>query len=180
MPSGVDLRSIGVHRSLLLVHLSVPREALPLPSGARCVRPALNNRQFLFRNPDDRWMTPEGCSAAEVCSSSWEKSLLQGLACAWPQPKVNVGFPPVLEQYSWCQELRAVKNGNVVFADGNLFFNRSGMTVSQTAEIIAEILHVMSCGKKRTHPLAQERAACSAKLIRIGASRSWPICSCRP
>ena len=37
--------------------------------------------------------------------------------------------------------LRAVRNGNVAFADGNLFFNRSGMTISQTAEIIAEILH---------------------------------------
>jgi hypothetical protein len=29
----------------------------------------------------------------------------------------------------------------VFFADGNLYFNRSGMTVSRTAEIIAEILH---------------------------------------
>jgi hypothetical protein len=34
-----------------------------------------------------------------------------------------------------------VRRGNVAFADGNLFFNRSGMTISQTAEIIAEILH---------------------------------------
>jgi iron complex transport system substrate-binding protein len=54
----------------------------------------------------------------------------------------------VLEQYTWWQELRAVKNGNVVFADGNLFFNRSGMTVSRTAEIIAEILHGISFGEK--------------------------------
>lgn len=37
--------------------------------------------------------------------------------------------------------LRAVRNGNVAFADGNLYFNRSGMTVTRTAEIIAEILH---------------------------------------
>ncbi len=47
----------------------------------------------------------------------------------------------VLEQYAWWAELRAVGSGNVAFADGNLFFNRSGMTVCQTAEIIAEILH---------------------------------------
>jgi iron complex transport system substrate-binding protein len=47
----------------------------------------------------------------------------------------------VLEQYPWWQELRAVRTGNVAFADGNLFFNRSGMTVSQTAELVAEILH---------------------------------------
>ncbi len=48
---------------------------------------------------------------------------------------------PVLQQYPWWPELQAVRNGNVVFADGNRFFNRSGMTASQTAEIIAEILH---------------------------------------
>ena len=29
----------------------------------------------------------------------------------------------------------------IAVADGNLFFNRSGMTVSRTAEIIAEMLH---------------------------------------
>ena len=48
---------------------------------------------------------------------------------------------PVLKQYPWWRELQAVRKGHVAFADGNLFFNRSGMTISQTAEIIAEILH---------------------------------------
>ena len=48
---------------------------------------------------------------------------------------------PVLEAYPGWSELRAVREGRVAFADGNLFFNRSGMTISQTAEIIAEILH---------------------------------------
>lgn len=48
---------------------------------------------------------------------------------------------PVLEQHPWWGELQPVRNGRVAFADGNLFFNRSGMTVSRTAEIIAEILH---------------------------------------
>ena len=46
-----------------------------------------------------------------------------------------------LEQYPWWAELRAVRRGNVAFADGNRFFNRSGMTIAQTAEILAEILH---------------------------------------
>ena len=53
---------------------------------------------------------------------------------------------PVLERYPWWAELQAVRNGNVAFADGNLFFNRSGMTASQTAEIIAEILHGVRFG----------------------------------
>ena len=47
----------------------------------------------------------------------------------------------VLERNPWWSELRAVQAGKVAFADGNLFFNRSGMTISRTAEIIEEILH---------------------------------------
>jgi iron complex transport system substrate-binding protein len=54
----------------------------------------------------------------------------------------------VLERYSWWCELQAVRQGNVAFADGNLLFNRSGMTVSQTAEVIAEILHGVSFGER--------------------------------
>jgi iron complex transport system substrate-binding protein len=58
-----------------------------------------------------------------------------------------------LERYPWWQELQAVRTGNVAFADGNLFFNRSGMTISETAEIIAEILHGRSFaeGTERIH-----------------------------
>lgn len=48
---------------------------------------------------------------------------------------------PVLETQPWWGSLRAVRTGKVAFADGNRFFNRSGMTISQTAEIIAEMLH---------------------------------------
>jgi iron complex transport system substrate-binding protein len=47
----------------------------------------------------------------------------------------------VLERHPWWRDLRAVRNGHVSFADGNLFFNRSGMTIAQSAEILAEILH---------------------------------------
>jgi len=50
----------------------------------------------------------------------------------------------VLERYPWWRDIQAVRKGKVAFADGNLFFNRSGMTVCQTAEIIAEILHGVS------------------------------------
>lgn len=46
-----------------------------------------------------------------------------------------------LENHPAWNSLRAVQSGRVAFADGNLYFNRSGMTISQTAEIIAEILH---------------------------------------
>lgn len=52
----------------------------------------------------------------------------------------------VLQRYPFWRELQAVRKGTVAFADGNLFFNRSGMTICQTAEIIAEILHGVSFG----------------------------------
>ena len=47
----------------------------------------------------------------------------------------------VLEALPGWSSLRAVKSGKVAYADGNLYFNRSGMTVVRTAEILAEILH---------------------------------------
>jgi len=48
---------------------------------------------------------------------------------------------PILQSYSGWQELRAIQEGKVFLADGNLYFNRSGITVVNTAEIIADILH---------------------------------------
>src|SRR6185312_9606288 len=46
-----------------------------------------------------------------------------------------------LERYPWWAQLQAVRSGKVAFADGNLFFNLGGMTIAQSAEIVAEILH---------------------------------------
>ena len=48
---------------------------------------------------------------------------------------------PLLEALPWWKSLRAVRAGKAAFADGNWFFNRSGMGIAQTTEIIAEILH---------------------------------------
>jgi iron complex transport system substrate-binding protein len=74
----------------------------------------------------------------------------------------------VLERHAWWNELHAVRHGNVAFADGNLFFNRSGMTIGQTAEIIAEILHGVEFGahnegahwrRLQPHPACGARSA---------------------
>jgi iron complex transport system substrate-binding protein len=48
---------------------------------------------------------------------------------------------PVLQSYPGWRDLRAVRENKVFLADGNLYFNRSGITVVNTAEIIADILH---------------------------------------
>jgi iron complex transport system substrate-binding protein len=53
----------------------------------------------------------------------------------------------ILEALPGWFELRAVRDGKVAFADGNKFFNRSGTTIVETVEIIAEILHGWHRGK---------------------------------
>ena len=47
----------------------------------------------------------------------------------------------ILEALPGWLDLRAVATGKVALADGNKFFNRSGTTIVETVEIIAEILH---------------------------------------
>jgi iron complex transport system substrate-binding protein len=71
---------------------------------------------------------------------------------------------PVLEALPDWFELRAVKSGRVFFADGNKFFNRSGTTIAETAEIIAEILHGLRSGESWEGRAWQRygRAACMA------------------
>lgn len=57
------------------------------------------------------------------------------------------GIPRTLEEMhllaahpGW-SELKAVRNGNVVVADGNQYFNRPGPRLAESLEILAEILH---------------------------------------
>jgi iron complex transport system substrate-binding protein len=47
----------------------------------------------------------------------------------------------VLRAYPGFHELRAVREGRAFIADGNSLFNRSGPTVIDTADILAEMLH---------------------------------------
>jgi len=46
-----------------------------------------------------------------------------------------------LERLPGWFKLTAARQGRVAVADGNKFFNRSGVTVAETVEIIAEIIH---------------------------------------
>ena len=47
---------------------------------------------------------------------------------------------PLIERPGW-DALRAVREGRVVIADGNAFFNRPGPRVVETLEILAEVIH---------------------------------------
>ena len=57
---------------------------------------------------------------------------------------------PFLETLPGWSELQAVRRQQVVLADGNLYFNRSGTTIVQTVEILAEILHGYPAGRDGT------------------------------
>lgn len=55
---------------------------------------------------------------------------------------------PMLEALPGWFDLRAVRDGKVVLADGNRDFNRSGTTIVETVEILAEILHGYPAGHR--------------------------------
>lgn len=48
---------------------------------------------------------------------------------------------PLLEALPGWSRLKSVRAGTAAVADGNLYFNRSGTTIVETVEILAEILH---------------------------------------
>jgi iron complex transport system substrate-binding protein len=55
---------------------------------------------------------------------------------------------PMLEVLPGWFDLRAVRQGQAVLADGNRYFNRSGTTIVETVEILAEILHGYPGGRQ--------------------------------
>jgi iron complex transport system substrate-binding protein len=52
----------------------------------------------------------------------------------------------ILEALPGWFDLRSVRQGKVALADGNKYFNRSGTTIVETVEILAEILHGYPAG----------------------------------
>ena len=60
--------------------------------------------------------------------------------CGFDLPRTRREVPTLEALPGW-SDLRAVRSGCVALADGNKYFNRSGTTIVETVEIIAEILH---------------------------------------
>jgi iron complex transport system substrate-binding protein len=56
----------------------------------------------------------------------------------------------LLESLPGWHDLRAVRQDRVVLADGNKYFNRSGTTIVETVEILAEVLHGYPAGRRGT------------------------------
>lgn len=55
---------------------------------------------------------------------------------------------PFLKTLPGWFDLQAVRRGQVALADGNLYFNRSGTTVVQTVEVLAEMFHGYPAGRE--------------------------------
>jgi iron complex transport system substrate-binding protein len=55
---------------------------------------------------------------------------------------------PMLDTLPGWLDLKAVRNGQAILADGNRYFNRSGTTIVETVEILAEILHGFPAGRQ--------------------------------
>jgi iron complex transport system substrate-binding protein len=60
--------------------------------------------------------------------------------CGYPMERTLPEMPALASRDGW-SGLTAVKSGRVYVADGNRYFNRSGPSVFETAEILAEMLH---------------------------------------
>jgi iron complex transport system substrate-binding protein len=60
--------------------------------------------------------------------------------CGFGIPRTRSEMPTLTAKPGW-NDLRAVRTGRVFLADGNRYFNRSGPSIVETAEILAEILH---------------------------------------
>jgi iron complex transport system substrate-binding protein len=60
--------------------------------------------------------------------------------CGFSLPRAVAEMPALTARGEWA-ELKAVRDGRAFVADGNLYFNRSGPKVFETAELLGEMLH---------------------------------------
>ena len=66
--------------------------------------------------------------------------------CGFDLPR-TVREVPFLEGLPGWFELRSVREGKAALADGNRYFNRSGPTIVESAEVLAEVLHGRPAGQ---------------------------------
>ena len=60
--------------------------------------------------------------------------------CGFGLARTLAEMPALVAHPGW-RDLRAVRDGRVFVADGNLYFNRSGPLLFDTPQILAEMLH---------------------------------------
>jgi iron complex transport system substrate-binding protein len=87
-----------------------------------------------------------GQSGVHSSTTSWDAvrdadpDVLVIAPCGFGISRTLREMPTLAAQGVW-HELRAVRTGRVFVADGNLYFNRSGPSMFDSAQILAEMLH---------------------------------------
>lgn len=79
------------------------------------------------------WLTWEEVVAADP-------AVVLLLPCGFDIPRTLAELPVLSDRPGWTS-LRAVREGRVVAADGNAYFNRPGPRLVESLEILAEVLH---------------------------------------
>jgi iron complex transport system substrate-binding protein len=87
-----------------------------------------------------------GQAAAPSTTTTWDSvraadaDVLIVAPCGFALSRASAEMPTLAARPGW-GELRAVRAGRVFAADGNAYFNRSGPSLFETPEILAEMLH---------------------------------------
>src|SRR5439155_23845767 len=87
-----------------------------------------------------------GTAGEHSAAIDWERvrradpDVLVVAPCGFDLPRTLREMPILAAQPGW-RELRAVREGRVFAADGNLYFNRSSPSVFAGIEVLAEMLH---------------------------------------
>jgi iron complex transport system substrate-binding protein len=87
-----------------------------------------------------------GQAAARSTTTAWEAVLaadaevLIVAPCGFSLGRTLAEMPALAARPGW-SDLRAVRAGRVYAADGNVYFNRSGPSLFETPEVLAEMLH---------------------------------------
>lgn len=87
-----------------------------------------------------------GASGQHSTTTPWDAiraadpEVLVVAPCGFELPRTLTEMP-ILAARPGFADLRAVRAGRVYAADGNLYFNRSGPSLFETADLIAEMLH---------------------------------------
>jgi iron complex transport system substrate-binding protein len=69
--------------------------------------------------------------------------------CGFGLPRARLDLPGLAARPGW-SDLRAVRSGRALVADGNLYFNRSGPSLFATVDRLAEMLHPEQFGHSRS------------------------------
>ncbi len=87
-----------------------------------------------------------GQAASPSTTTTWQSvrdadaDVIVVAPCGFALSRARAEMPTLAAQPGW-SELRAVRAGRVFVADGNAYFNRSGPSLFETPEILAEMLH---------------------------------------